>query len=40
MKSVILNIYLTLIHRNDDSLNSLNVNVSDKVSNFTVLKFP
>ena len=30
MKSDILNIYLTnLVHRIDDSINSLNVNVSD-----------
>ena len=37
MKSYILNIHLTKIHRIDDSFNSLNVNVGVK---FTVLKFP
>ena len=29
MKSDFLNIHLTLIHRFDDSINSLNVNISD-----------
>ena len=48
MKSDILNIHLTnSIHRIDDSINSLNVNVSDTEGRggggavkFTVLKFP